>query len=236
VAAALLAVLASCGGGSQTGSTSTAGAGSSGATAGGPKPFDIRRYLGPDYCPELRIRPGDEVLRKYAGRDEKPSEVVWQASIGETARECLYELDGTLTLRIGASGRVVAGPRGEPGEVRVPLRFSVVKYKEAVLASELYPLSIIIPPTNSAFFSEVRELKVASPHQDRDYIIYVGLDEEGKGLLEGRKEKPPAAPPPVASAPPPAPKPPAQRGPRVLDAPNGGIILPGQEFDETSGD
>jgi len=222
-------------------------------TAGG-EATDVRRYLGPDYCPELRIRPGTEVLRLYAkGHQDDPAHVVWQASIGKTARECLYDGQGGLTMKIGVSGRVVAGPKGGAETVSLPLRVAVVKNKEAVLASELQPLSVTIPAGSAAVFSEVRQVAVPSPGADRDYILYVGLDEKGENMLDPSgalpKEPPPAAaedevplldltdpalaepasaaaeepPPPKKKLPPPA----APAEPNVLPTPTEGFVLGG---------
>ena len=78
---------------------------------------------------------------------------------------------------------MVSGPKGGPGSVSLPLRIAVVKYQEAVLTSELYPLEIVIPPTGSAVFTEVKELVLPSPGNDRDYILYVGFDEKGEVLI-----------------------------------------------------
>lgn len=204
--------------------------------------IDPRRYIGPDYCPELRIREGTELLRRYeAGHEDDPAYVVWQASIGKTARECLYDLQGTLTLRVGVSGRVVTGPKGSPGAtVSLPLRIAVVKFQESVLASQLFPLSIAIPAANSAVFTEVHEIIVPSPGQDRDYIIYVGLDEAGKRLL-GEKEEPVpevVKPPvkraqrratrraaPAQAARPAQPAPSQSTTPNVLPLPSEGFVL-----------
>lgn len=147
-----------------------------------PDDIDVRRYLGPDYCPDLRVREGTEMLRRFErGKQDEPASLIWQASIGDTARECLYDLEGNLTLRIGVSGRVLAGPKGGPGVVNLPLRIAVVKYQEAVLYSDLKQLAITIPAANSTVFRNVYEATVPSPGRDRDYLIYVGFDEEGKG-------------------------------------------------------
>ncbi len=147
-----------------------------------PDEIDLRRYLGPDYCPDIRVREGTEVLRRYErGQEEASSAVVWQASIGDTARECLYDTQGNLTLRIGVSGRVIAGPKGGAGEINLPLRIAVVKYQEEVFYSELKKLAINIPPSNSTVFRNVYEVTVPSPGRDRDYLIYIGFDEDGKG-------------------------------------------------------
>ena len=144
--------------------------------------IDPRRFIGPDYCPNLEVREGTEVLRHYErGKEGDAAAIIWQASIGDTARECLYDLAGNLTLRIGVSGRVLAGPKGGPGTINVPLRIAVVKYQEAVLYSEVKPLAITIPQQNSTVFRNVYEVTVPSPGKKRDYLIYVGFDAEEKG-------------------------------------------------------
>ena len=63
----------------------------------------------------------------------------------------------------------------------MPLRIAVVKYQEATLYSELKQLAITIPAANSTVFRNVYEVTVPSPGRERDYLIYVGFDEEGKG-------------------------------------------------------
>jgi hypothetical protein len=154
------------------------------AKADGSGEVDLRKFIGPDYCPEIRIRDGREMLRTFErGHEDEAKHLIWQASIGKTARECLYDLQGTLTIKIGVSGRVVAGPKGGPSTVPLPLRIGIVKYKEAVIADENIPLSVAIPPQNSTVFREVRELVVPSPAASRDYIIYVGLDDSRDDLL-----------------------------------------------------
>ena len=146
-----------------------------------PDEIDVRRYLGPNYCPDLRVREGTEVLRRYErGKEEEANSVIWQASIGDTARECLYDTQGNLTLRIGVSGRVISGPKGGAGDISLPLRIAVVKYQEEVFYSEVKTLAISIPASNSTVFRNVYEVTVPSPGRDRDYLIYVGFD-DGKG-------------------------------------------------------
>lgn len=198
-----------------------------------PEQVDVRRYLGPNYCPELRVLEGAELLRRYErGHEDDPKYIVWQASFGETARECLYDQQGGLTLKVGVSGRVIAGPKGGAGDVTVPFKVAVVKYKEAVLANEAQTLTITIPPAGSTTFTQVREINVPSPGNDRDYIIYLGFDVGEWDLEAGTAVaavKPPPAPrvveepPPVAEAPPPAPQP---SGPKVLPLPSDGFVLP----------
>jgi hypothetical protein len=198
------------------------------AAARAPDEIDVRRYIGPDYCPELRVLNGAELLRRYEkGHDEDPAAIIWQASVGRTARECLFDLQGGMTLKIGVSGRVIAGPKGGAGTVSVPLKIAVVKYREAVLATEDLSFDVAIPPSGSTAFTQVKEILVPSPGKDRDYIIYVGFDVGEWDPLHGEAakiavvEEPP--PPPVDPAPA-APKPP--KTPNVLPTPTDGFVLP----------
>lgn len=203
--------------------------------------IDVARYLGPDYCPELRIPEGTELMRRYErGHDDDPAFVVWQASIGKTARECRYDPQGNLALKVGVSGRVIAGPKGGPAAVSIPLRIGIVKHKEAVLASQVYPLEITVPPNGSTVFTQVPEIVVPSPGGDRDYILYVALSEKEPDWLNPVAapavavvkepvvvfEEP--APAPAAAAPRPQPQKPPQSTPRELPVPSGGgFVLPG---------
>ena len=242
LAPALALVLSGCmgmGGGGSDSAVTTASVEPAAA-----EQVDIRRYLGPDYCPEIRVREGTEVLRAYeGGRRDDPGAVIWQASVADTGRDCLYDAAGNLELKVGVSGRAVAGPKGGPRTVTLPLRIAVVKHKQAVLASELYPLAIAIPATGAAVFSEVRTLNLPPLGTDRDYIVYAGLDEKGENLLdpsaalvarkkeeeEARRRAELAAAEPVEAPPKPKkklpPKPAAPAGPKVLPTPTDGFIL-----------
>ncbi len=205
--------------------------------------IDVRRYLGPDYCPELRILNGAELVRRYErGHQDEAAFLIWQGSFGKTARECLYDQAGNLTLKVGVSGRVIAGPKGSAGEITVPFKIAVVKFKEAVLASEGYAPTVTLPATGSTTFTEVKEITVPSPGSDRDYIVYVGFDDAEWDLDAGAvvaapvREPPPppveALPDLMAEEPPPRPEPqqaqqpPQPQQPNVLPTPSGGFVLP----------
>jgi hypothetical protein len=196
-----------------------------------PGQIDIRQYLGPNYCPELRILKGAELMRKYEkGHDNDAKFVVWQASVGKTARECLYDQQGGLTLKVGISGRVVAGPKGGAATVTVPLKVAVVKYQEKVLAEEQYPLDVTIPADGATAFTEVKQIAVPAPGQgQRDYIIYVGFDVGKWDTLHGQLEPVVAAvvpPPPPPEMPPLPQKPKQPKTPNVLPTPDTGFVLP----------
>lgn len=201
--------------------------------------IDVRRYLGPDYCPEMRILDGAELLRRYErGREGDAASVIWQASFGDTARECLYNPDGSLTLRIGVSGRVIAGPKSSGGDVSVPFKVAIVKFKESTLATQGFTVAANLSQSSSTTFREVQEITVPGPGSDRDYIIYLGFEvgdwDLEKGVAVVEPVAPPApqrtvAPEPVIVEEPPqpaqAPQPAQQQDPNVLPTPSDGFVL-----------
>jgi hypothetical protein len=228
--AAALGLAGSCsmwgGGGEKPETTAaTAAAATTPAAANGSEGIDIRRYLGSNYCPELRVIDGAELVRRYErGHEEDPDYIIWQASFGRTARECLWDLQGGLTLKIGVSGRVIAGPKGGPAAtVAVPLKIAIVKHREKVLATEAFSQDVVLPAQGASVFTQVKEILVPSPGQDRDYIIYVGFDTGEWDALNG--EATPVAVV-VEEPPPPAPAPAQPTTPKVLPTPSDGFVLP----------
>lgn len=146
--------------------------------AGTASQASISQFYGSGYCPKIEIRHGTEAYRKYVKQNEPSRDtIVWQASISETARQCQEDPNGTMSIKVGVSGRVLAGPKGGPGDVSVPIRVAVVKYRESVLASDLYKEQVTIDANHSSVFRRVYRVEVPSPGNDRDYIIYVGFDD-----------------------------------------------------------
>ena len=189
--------------------------------------IDIRQYLGPNYCPELRIVHNAELIQKYErGHEDDAKHLIWQASVGKTARECLYDEQGGLTLKVGFSGRVIAGPKGTATDVTVPFKMAVVKYKEAVLTLQDYSANVALPEAGSAVFTQVKEIQVPSPGSERNYILYVGFDVGEWDPMNGEAAiaVAPPPPPPVEELPA-APKPSKPKQPNVLPTPSDGFVL-----------
>jgi hypothetical protein len=154
------------------------GGGSASSSGGSDDQIELRKYYGTGYCPVIEVRDGTQAIRKYVKpREPSADTIVWQASIGETARQCVEDPNGTMTIKIGVSGRVLAGPKGGPADVTIPLRIAVVKYKEAVLSSELHRETVTIGADLSTVFRRVYEVTVPSPGEERNYLIYIGFDE-----------------------------------------------------------
>jgi hypothetical protein len=167
------------------GACSTSGgkpvAGGAGGATGAALPSD---FLRSSYCPPLEIRPGTESTTVYErGRENERAYVRYQASITRTARECTIA-GTTLSMKIGVSGRVVAGPKGGAGAISLPIRIVVVKQisDRGPLYTQLFKTSVALAgPTFGADFSEVFDHVVVDLGQgDRDLVVFVGFDEGPK--------------------------------------------------------
>jgi hypothetical protein len=149
------------------------------------RPDDIPQdyFTRPAYCPPVQIRGGTQAFVVYErGHDLEPEFVRHQASITKTARECSRTADG-LAIKIGVGGRVVAGPKGGPGTVTMPIRVVVSKQSGGVLYSELFkvPVDIAPPDLGSDFSKVVDNVAVPVGPDDRDLIVFVGFDEGTTG-------------------------------------------------------
>jgi hypothetical protein len=161
-----------------------------GGTDDRPDDLSSDYFLRTGYCPPVEIRGGTESLTVYEkGHDGEPTSVRYLASISDNAREC-QTVAGTLTIKVGVAGRVVAGPKGAPGNLTLPLRIAVVKQFQAPLFSELYqvPVTLNSPELASDYSYVVDQISVPVGPQDRDLIVYVGFDEGKPGeKAKGKK-------------------------------------------------
>lgn len=126
-----------------------------------------------NYCPQL------ELLEPYyedfaGGQRGDPEKLRFQATMLEAVRSCRIEGD-QIVLSVGARGRVITGPTGEPGTSNLPIRIAV-RSSEGVLFSELYKEPASIAQTSGTTrFQFVQDVRVPAPTQ-RNYKILVGFD------------------------------------------------------------
>ncbi|WP_309392069.1 hypothetical protein [Chelatococcus sambhunathii] len=132
-------------------------------------------------CPPIEVLDGAASYRVYDGQENDPFSLRWQAAIAETAREC-SGLGVEAGIKVGVVGRVIVGPKGAPGTVRVPLRIAVVDEANKPLYSQVQQIDVAIPPGQSvANFTRVQEdIVVPIPaNRFRGWRILVGYDPKG---------------------------------------------------------
>lgn len=138
-------------------------------------------------CPAFIISPSDRHQTQYeGGRIGDGLAIIHQGEITRTARECDIE-PGKITIKYGFSGRVLLGPRGTPGVVKLPFVVYLLDATQKRVENQAVVLDVAIAPDSPiAYFSTVRAISFVVPEGARpsDYRLVVAFD------------KPPADPPP----------------------------------------
>jgi len=155
------------------------------AGTSGPKPTtSVEGFTRSSYCPPLQIRGGTEAMTIYErGHENDPAYVRFLASITRTARECRME-GGTLVMKVGIAGRVVAGPKGGPASLTLPLRIAVAKQVggEGPVYSQLFkiPVTVGAPDFSGEYDQVFDQISFPVAPDDRNLIAYAGFDEGAK--------------------------------------------------------
>ncbi|WP_319530920.1 hypothetical protein [uncultured Cohaesibacter sp.] len=129
------------------------------------------------YCPSVNILGDTNVYQSYTkGNDGNAHELIYQASITQTARECT-SLGAEMFLKVGVGGRVLGGPKSvDNGKATLPLRI-VVKQEDKLLYSQLHNVTVALnPPDRSGLFAKVDEAIGIPAPQERNVEILVGFD------------------------------------------------------------
>lgn len=148
-------------------------------------------------CPIVDIRNGASTMTVHAPGETVSTNVRYQATIAQTARECAV-LGATMTVKVGMQGRLLLGPAGGPGQMDIPVRVALVHEgpdpKTLWTRLTRVPVAIAAGQTNVPFVHVEQDLTIPTPKtEDVDmYVVYVGFDTQGAEL----KPKPAAKPKP----------------------------------------
>jgi hypothetical protein len=148
-------------------------------------------------CPVVDVRQGASTITVHAKGDPVATNVRYQATIGQYARECVLA-GATLTIKVGVQGRVILGPVGEPGTVDVPLRIALVQEgpDPKTIWTKLYKVAVAIPAgdTNVPFVQVEENLSVPKPSSSdlESYVVYVGFDQQALNEKPARRQRRPA--------------------------------------------
>jgi len=130
-------------------------------------------------CPKFQIWPRDRNYTVYEpGREGDGLAIIHRGEITKTARECLIE-PGRITIKYGFSGRVLLGPRGQPGAVNLPVLIHVTDPNRENIQTDTVNLTVQIDPAKPiGYFSSVRTVSFDVPEGVRpaDYRLYVAFD------------------------------------------------------------
>lgn len=152
------------------------------APAAGPSPLADSEVP----CPDTAVRTGATTLIVGSGQSEpSPLEVRYQGSIVRIDRECRV-VAGTMHIKVGVEGRVIAGPAGGPGSLNVPLRVAVVRegINPVTIATQLneVPVTVGEGDGNVTFTHIYPDVSFPMPRPIAalsNYMVYVGFDPIG---------------------------------------------------------
>lgn len=141
----------------------------------------LRTKARANYCPKLEILSGTGVLTAYtADGNDTAQDITHQATITKSGRECARN-EGVLTMRVGAAGRAIKGPKSASNDVSLPIRIAVIKGGSEVLFSQLYKQSLVFSSRTAQGFSFVEEnVSIPIPEEENIQVI-VGFDTQQDG-------------------------------------------------------
>jgi hypothetical protein len=130
-------------------------------------------------CPRLVIAPHDNYITFYEiGHVGDALAVAQRGEITKTARECQVE-PGRVTVKYGFSGRVLLGPKGQPGNVTLPVTVAVNDGKRTRITTDSVKLDVNIGLDKPiSYFSTVRTVTfpIAEGTRPGEYQLLVGFD------------------------------------------------------------
>ncbi len=129
-------------------------------------------------CPSVDILPGTAAY--VVGDQNDPFNVRYQASMGQLARECTLQGDTHIAMRVGVSGRLMVGPKGQTGTSHaVPVRIAVLNPEGKPVASKLVRVNVALPAgTAGADFVHVEDMGAIplDGNKMRHWKVVVGFD------------------------------------------------------------
>jgi hypothetical protein len=146
------------------------GAGSGGEVAGG--------------CPRFVVWPRDNNLTIYEqGRVGDGLAVMHRGEITKTARECQVERN-KVTVKYGFSGRVLLGPKGQAGNISMPLNVFVTDAKREKVTNDKVKVDVSVAVDKPiGYFSVVRTVTFTVPEGARpgEFELFVGFERNVPG-------------------------------------------------------
>lgn len=128
------------------------------------------------YCPPVTVMEGGSAIQVYGGgRTGDASALRSQVSIGELARECHGQPDGSTLVKVGVEGRALLGAGGGAGRYDVPVQI-VVKGGSGVIANRSRRTAVAIPAGDTqASFTVIENGIVVPAAYANTFEIEVGL-------------------------------------------------------------
>ena len=125
------------------------------------------------YCPTIEVVDGGAALQVRGGGEE--GSIRSQVTLGELARECIGQPDGSTLVKVGVEARALLGVGGSAGRYDVPVHI-VVKDGSTVFADRSRQVAAAIPAGQTQTTVSVIEDGIVVPASyANSFEIEVGL-------------------------------------------------------------
>ncbi len=130
-------------------------------------------------CPRFIVGQRDNNLTIYeAGRVGDGLAIMHRGEITKTGRECQIE-PGKVVVRYGFAGRVLLGPKGKTGNIKLPVTITVTDAKREKIATDSVKIDVDVAVDKPiGYFSAVKAITIPIPEGSRpgEFEILVGFD------------------------------------------------------------
>lgn len=130
-------------------------------------------------CPRFIVGQRDNNLTIYeAGRAGDGLAIIHRGEITKTGRECQVE-PGKVVVRYGFAGRVLLGPKGKSGNIKLPVTITVTDAKRQKIAGDSVKIDVDVAVDKPiGYFSAVKAITIPIPEGSRpgEFEILVGFD------------------------------------------------------------
>ena len=130
-------------------------------------------------CPKVRALPRESKLTIYEeGRVGDGLAIKHRGEITKTARECLIER-GRVTIKYGFSGRVLLGPKGQPGVISFPVNVALADGARTNVGADKLQVSVNMSLEKPiGYFSAVRTITfdLAEGSRPGEYELSLSFD------------------------------------------------------------
>ena len=135
-------------------------------------------------CPKVNVDLAERDLTIYEqGRAGDGLAILHRGEITKTARECVIE-QGKVTVKYGFSGKVLLGPKGQPGPVSLPVRVAVLDGQRAKVTSDNVRVNVNMSLEKPiGYFSIVRIIafNIVEGARPGEYQISLAFDRKTPG-------------------------------------------------------
>ena len=130
-------------------------------------------------CTKFKIWDAERFLTVYdVGRYGDGLAVRYRGELTKAARECVLQ-PGTAHVKVGFAGRVLLGPKGQAGQVQLPLHIYLTDKKGKILKNTKISVPVTIEQGKPiGYFSMIQKIDIplTEGRSGKDFRLFVGFD------------------------------------------------------------